>query len=195
MKKKTLFRQLGLEFQPDLKGLVMIKNIFYIICASILLGSCQAMKKLQDGIYIQQRTSANKPYPRVDSMLIVANGNSATQRIMEDIIPLFSESLRKRGIKTRLQFISYADWRINEADFDNRNYAYTLWIYEQDRKMQKLEQFDYLVPIAMKLTDNRSSENVWIATSIINDVVKKQFYKEKYAGTLLLIFRANGIIN
>ena len=76
----------------------------------------------------------------------------------------------------------------------NRNYAYTLWIYEQDRTLQKLDGYDYLVPLAMKLTDNRTSDNVWIATSIFNDIVKKKFYKEKYAGTLMLIFRANGII-
>ena len=74
------------------------------------------------------------------------------------------------------------------------NYAYTLWIYEQDKTLQKLDGYDYLVPLAMKLTDNRTSDNVWIGTSVFNGIVKKKFYKEKYAGTLLLIFRANGIV-
>jgi hypothetical protein len=152
------------------------------------------MKKLEDGVYIQQRTSMNKDYPQVDSLLIVANGNSATKRIMEDVMPFFTEGLKKRGINTVSVFISYNDQKINEAEFNNRNYAYTLWIYEQDRAMQKLDGYDYLVPLAMKLTDNKTSDNVWIATSIFNDIVKKKFYKEKYAGTLMLLFRANGII-
>jgi len=171
-----------------------MKNCILILAASLLLSSCNMTKKLQDGVYIQQRTSMNKDYPQVDSLLIVANGNSATQRIMEDVMPLFTEGLRKRGISTVSVFVSYNDQRINEAEFNNRNYAYTLWIYEQDRAMQKLDGYDWLVPLAMKLTDNKTSDNVWIATSIFNDIVKKKFYKEKYAGTLVLLFRANGII-
>jgi len=152
------------------------------------------MKKLEDGIYIQQRTSVNKDYPQLDSILIVANGNSATKRIMEDVIPIFANDLKKRGVNTNSVFVSYTDKRINESEFNKMNYTYTLWIYEQDKAMQKLEDYDHLVPLAMKLTDNRTSENVWIATSIFNDIVKKKFYKEKYAGTLMLIFRANGIV-
>jgi aspartate-semialdehyde dehydrogenase len=152
------------------------------------------MKKMEDGVHIQQRTSINKDYPIVDSLLIVANGNSATQRIMEDVMPLFTEGLRKRGINTTSLFVSYTDKKINESEFNNRNYAYTLWIYEQDRSLQKLDGYDYLVPLAMKLTDNRTTDNVWIATSVFNDIVKKRFYKEKFAGTLVLILRANGIV-
>ena len=165
-----------------------------LIPAILLLCSCNVMKKLEDGVYIQQRTSMNKDYPRVDSLLIVANGNSATQRIMQDVMPLFEEGLKKRGINTVSVFVSYTDKRINESEFDKRNYAFTLWIYEQDRALQKLDGYDWLVPLAMKLTDNRTSDNVWIATSIFNDVVKKKFYREKYAGTLVLLFKANGII-
>jgi len=172
-----------------------MKHAVYILIVTILLSGCLAMRKLDDGIYIQQRTSLNKIYPQIDSVLIVANGNSATRRIMDEIMSLFSENLNKRGIATEMRFVSYTEYRIKESEFDKENYSYTLWIYEQDRKMQKLENFEYLVPIAMKLTDNRSAENVWIATSIINDIVKKRFYKEKYAGTLALLFQANGIIN
>jgi len=171
-----------------------MKNCILISAASLLLSSCNMMKKLQDGVYIQQRTSMNKDYPQVDSLLIVANGNSATKRIMEDVMPFFTEGLKKRGINTVSVFVSYNDQKINEAEFNNRKYAYTLWIYEQDRAMQKLDGYNYLVPLAMKLTDNKTSDNVWIATSIFNDIVKKKFYKEKYAGTLVLLFRANGII-
>lgn len=171
-----------------------MKNCILISTAAVLLSSCNMMKKLQDGIYIQQRTSMNKDYPQVDSLLIVANGNSATQRIMEDVMPYFTDGLKKSGINTVSVFVSYNDQRINEAEFNNRNYAYTLWIYEQDRTMQKLDGYDWLVPLAMKLTDNKTSDNVWIATSIFNDIVKKKFYKERYAGTLVLLFRANGII-
>ena len=171
-----------------------MKNYFLILTVALLLCSCNVMKKLEDSIYIQQRTSMNKDYPQVDSLLIVANGNSATQRIMEDVMPLFTEGLKKRGINSFSVFISYTDKRINEAEFDNKNYAYTLWIYEQDRAMQKLDGYDFLVPLAMKLTDNRTSDNVWIATSIFNDIVKKRFYKEKYAGMLVLLFRVNGIV-
>lgn len=171
-----------------------MKNYILISAVALVLSGCNMMKKLQDGIYIQQRTSMNKDYPQVDSLLIVANGNSATQRIMEDVMPLFTEGLKKRGINTAAVFVSYNDQRINEAEFNKRNYAFTLWIYEQDRAMQKLDGYNYLVPLAMKLTDNKTSDNVWIATSIFNDIVKKKFYKEKYAGTLMLLFRANGII-
>ncbi len=171
-----------------------MKNGILISVAVLLLSGCKTMKTLDDGIYIQQRTSLNKDYPQVDSLLIVANGNSSMQRIMEDVMPLFTEGLKKRGINSASVFVSYTDKRIVETEFNNRNYAYTLWIYEQDRAMQKLEGYDYLVPLAMKLTDNRTADNVWIATSIFNDVVKKKFYKEKYAGTLVLLFRANGLI-
>lgn len=171
----------------------MRSGLFLVVIAAVLAG-CNAMKKLQDGVYIQQRTPLDKPYPRVDSVLIVANGSSATQQIMDDVIPLFSERLRKRGVTTTSLFVSYTDRRINEAEFDNRKYAYTLWIYEQNRKMQQLENYQYLVPLAMKLTDNRNADNVWIATSVFNNIVKKEFYKEKYAGTLMLLFRANGIV-
>ena len=171
-----------------------MKSVILITTAALILSGCNVMKKLQDEVYIQQRTTINKDYPRVDSLLIVANGNSATQRIMQDVMPCFTEGLRKRGINTISIFVSYNEQRINEAEFNNRNYAYTLWIYEQDRTMQKLDGYDYLVPLAMKLTDNKTADNVWIATSIFNDVVKKKFYKEKYAGTLVLLFRANGII-
>lgn len=171
-----------------------MKKHILIPTVALLLSSCNMMKKLQDGVYIQQRTSMNKDYPQVDSLLIVANGNSATKRIMEDVMPFFTEGLKKRGINTISVFVSYNDKRINEAEFNNRNYGYTLWIYEQDRTMQKLDGYDYLVPLAMKLTDNKTSDNVWIATSIFNDIVKKRFYKERYAGTLVLLFRANGII-
>ena len=171
-----------------MKSYILIPAIAFLFC------SCNAMKKLQDSVYIQQRTSMNKDYPQVDSLLIVANGNSATQRIMEDVMPLFIEGLKKRGINSVSVFISYTDKRIIESEFNNRNYAFTLWIYEQDRALQKLDGYDWLVPLAMKLTDNRTSDNVWIATSIFNDIVKKKFYKEKYAGTLVLLFRANGII-
>jgi len=171
-----------------------MKNCILISTVALLLCSCNMMKKLEDGIYIQQRTSMNKDYPQVDSLLIVANGNSATQRIMEDVMPFFTEGLKKRGINSFSVFVSYTDKRINETEFDNRNYTFTLWIYEQNRTGQKLDGYEYLVPLAMKLTDNRTSDNVWIATSIFNNIVKKRFYKEKYAGTLLILFRANGLI-
>ena len=159
-----------------------------------LLCSCNVMKKMQDQVFIQQRTSMPTVFPDIDSILIVANGSSATQKIMDDIIPLFQESLLQRGINSQSIFVSYKDGRINEEEFDNRNYTYVLWIYEQDRKMQRLENFTYLIPLAIKLTDNSNSENIWIATSIINNMVKKKFYKEKYAGMLALVLRANGLI-
>ena len=171
-----------------------MKNCVLISAAVLLLSSCNMMRKMEDSVYIQQRTSMNKEYPEIDSLLIVGNGNSATQRIMDDVMPFFTEGLRKRGIISSSVFVSYADKRINEAEFNNMNYAYTLWIYEQDRSMQKLDGHDHLVPLAMKLTDNKTADNVWIATSIFNDIVKKKFYNEKYAGTLVLLFRANGLI-
>ena len=171
-----------------------MKSRILIPVVALLLSSCNMTKKMQDGVYIQQRTSINKDYPQVDSILIVANGNSATKRIMEDVMPYFTDGLKKRGVNTISVFVSYADKRIDESAFNKRNYAYTLWIYEQDRALQKMDGYDYLVPLAMKLTDNRTSDNVWIATSIFNDFIKKKFYKERYAGTLMLIFRANGII-
>jgi len=152
------------------------------------------MKKMADNVYIQQRTPPVDGAEIRDSLLIVGNGNSATQRIMEDVMPLFTERLKQRGIKSTSIFVSYSNQRINEADFDNRNHGYTLWIYEQDRSLQKLGDYNYLVPLAMKLTDNRTSDNVWIATSIFNDLVKKRFYKERYAGTLVLLFRASGFV-
>lgn len=161
----------------------------------LLFCSCNAMKKLENSVYIQQRTSANQPYPRVDSLLIVANGNSATRRIIDDVMPLVKDDLKKRGVNSSVEFVSYNDRRIDESRFDHKNYTYTLWIYEQDKKLQKLENYDYLVPLAMKITDNRNNEIVWIATSIFNNIIRKQFYHEKYAGTLVLLFRANGIIN
>ena len=171
-----------------------MKSYLFIPVWASLFCSCNVMKKLDDGVYIQQRTSMNKDYPQVDSILIVANGNSATLRIMEDVMPYFTEGLKKRGINTTSVFVSYTEKRIDETAFNNMNYAYTLWIYEQDRSLQKLDGYDYLVPLAMKLTDNKTADNVWIATSIFNAIVKKKYYKEKYAGTLVLLFRANGII-
>ena len=172
---------------------VMIRSLL-IPALAFLLCSCSAMKKLEDGVYIRQRTTANKDYPQVDSILIVANGNSATKRIMEDVMPCFTDGLKKRGVNSTSVFVSYSDKRIDESEFNKRNYAYTLWIYEQDRTLQKMNGYQYLVPLAMKLTDNRTSDNVWIATSVFNDLIKKKFYKEQYAGMLILIFRANGII-
>ena len=171
-----------------------MKSRILIPVIALLLCSCNMTKKMQDGVYIQQRTSLNKDYPQLDSILIVANGNSATKRIMEDVMPYFTDGLKKRGVNTTSVFVSYSEKRIDEIAFNKRNYAYTLWIYEQDKTLQKLDGYDYLVPLAMKLTDNRTSDNVWIATSIFNDLVKKKFYNERYAGTLMLIFRANGII-
>jgi len=171
-----------------------MKSSLLISILALLFCSCNVMKKMEDGVYIQQRTSLNKDYPQVDSILIVANGNSSTQRIMEDVMPYFTDGLKKRGVNTTSIFVSYTDRRIDESEFNKRNYTYTLWIYEQDKTLQKLDGYDHLIPLAMKLTDNRTSDNVWIATSIFNNYVKKEFYKERYAGTLMLIFRANGII-
>lgn len=171
-----------------------MRPVFLLPVIMLWLTGCNVMKRMEDSVFIQQRTSVNRPYPRVDSLFIVANGNSATQRIMDDIIPLFRDGLQKRGVSSSTLFVSYTDKRINEAEFDNRNYSYTLWIYEQDRRLQQLENYEWLVPLAMKLTDNKNADNVWIATSIINNVVKKKYYREKYAGTLVLIFRANGLI-
>lgn len=171
-----------------------MKSYPLIMVLAFLLCSCNVMKKMEDGVYIQQRTLLNMDDLQVDSILIVANGNSATKRIMEDVMPYFTDGLKKRGVNSTSVFVSYTDKRIDESEFNKRNYAYTLWIYEQDKTLQKLDGYDYLVPLAMKLTDNRTSDNVWIATSIFNDYVKKKFYKERYAGTLMLIFRANGII-
>ena len=167
---------------------------YLVIPAMLLLCGCGMMKKMADSVYIHQRTPAKKDADALDSLLIVGNGNSATQRIMEDVMPLFIERLKERGIASTSIFVSYSNQKINEAEFDNRNYAYTLWIYEQDRSLQRLGEYNYLVPLAMKLTDNRTSDNVWIATSIFNDLVKKRFYKERYAGTLVLLFRASGFV-
>ncbi len=171
-----------------------MKIFLLITLASIFLAGCSVMKKLDDGIFIEQRTPLLHEQPRTDSLLIIANGSSATQQIMEDIFPLFSAALKERGVSSSSLFISYSDSKIDEAEFDQKKYAYTLWIYEQDRELQQLENAPYLVPLAMKLTDNKNSSNIWIATSVFNNIVRKQFYKEKYAGTLMLLFRANGII-
>jgi hypothetical protein len=167
---------------------------YLLIVAILLLCGCGTMKKMADSVYIHQRTAAKPDAGPLDSLLIVGNGNSATQRIMEDVMPLFIERLKQRGITSTSVFVSYSNQRINETQFDNQNYAHTLWIYEQDRSLQKLADHNYLVPLAMKLTDNRTSDNVWIATSIFNDLVKKKFYKERYAGTLVLLFRASGFV-
>lgn len=170
-----------------------MKSLFLIL-AAVILFSCNAMKKLADGVYIQQRSPVTGENAAVDSLLIVANGSSATQRIMEDVIPIFTEGLKKRGVNSASVFVSYTDKRISEPDFNKQNYNYILWIYEQDRKLQKLGDNYYLIPLAMKLTDDRNGKNIWIATSIFNDIIKKRFYNERYAGTLILLFRANGII-
>jgi hypothetical protein len=167
---------------------------FAVIPVILLLCGCGMMKKMADSVYIHQRTPAMTDTVALDSLLIVGNGNSATQRIMEDVMPLFIDRLKQRGIQSTSIFISYSNQKVNEAEFDNRNYAYTLWIYEQDRSLQKLGEYNYLVPLAMKLTDNRTTDNVWIATSVFNDLVKKKFYKERYAGTLVLLFRASGFV-
>ena len=169
-------------------------KIFFIIPVILLLAGCNMMRRLEDSVYIQQRTSAITDFPPMDSLLIVANGNSSTQRIMDEVMPHFIERLKQRGVASRSVFISYSHRRINEAEFKNDNYNYTLWIYEQDRDLQKLNDYTYLIPLAMKLTNNRTGENIWIATSIYNDYVKKKFYKERYAGTLALLFRASGLI-
>jgi hypothetical protein len=73
-----------------------MKSSLLIPLLAILLFSCHTMKKLNDGIYIQQRTSVNKDYPQLDSILIVANGNSATKRIMDDVMPIFTDDLKKK---------------------------------------------------------------------------------------------------
>ena len=162
--------------------------------ALFLLAGCKAMKKMADQVYINQRSTINFTAPRIDSLLIVTSGTSATQQISEDFISLFQQYLKDRGVPSQRLFVSYSGNRIDEAQFDNRNYSYTLWIYEQDRKMQLLDSYDHLVPLAIKLTDNRNSKNVWIANSIINNMVRNKFYRERYAGMLVIIFRANGLL-
>src|SRR6187397_1885689 len=97
----------------NFKKVVMKSNLLIPVLA-FLLCSCNAMKKLEDGVYIQQRTPVNKDYPQVDSILIVANGNSPTKRIMEDVMRYFADGLKKRGINTVSVFISYNDQKINE---------------------------------------------------------------------------------
>ena len=109
-------------------------------------------------------------------------------------MPYFTDCLKERGVNTTSIFVSNTDIKIDESEFNKRSYTYTLWIYEQDRTLQKLDGYDHLVPLAMKLTDNRNSDNVWIATSVFTNYVKKKFHNERYAGTLVLILRANGII-
>lgn len=168
--------------------------VIKILSAALILLSCNETKKLSDGIYIQQRSSMSKEYPLVDSLLIVGNGNAATQRIMDDVMSLFMENLEKRGIKTSSVFVAYSDKRVDEASFNKRNYTYTLWIYEQDRKMQRLEEYTYMIPLAMKITDNRTDDNIWIATSVFNDFVRKKIYKERYANTLISLLKINGLI-
>ncbi|HET9747210.1 MAG TPA: hypothetical protein VFP97_15960 [Chitinophagaceae bacterium] len=167
---------------------------YLVIPVIVVLCGCGMMRKMADSVYIHQRTPAKDDPEILDSLLIVGNGNSATQRIMEEVMPLFIERLKQRGITSTSVFISYSNQRINETEFDNQNYAHTLWIYEQDRSLQKLADHNYLVPLAMKLTDNRTSDNVWIATSIFNDLVRKKFYRDRYAGTLVLLFRASGFV-
>ena len=139
-----------------------MKSSLLIPILALLLCSCNVMKKLEDGVYIHQRTSLNKDYPQLDSILIVANGNSATKRIMEDVMPYFTDGLKERGVNTTSIFISYTDKRIDESEFNKRNYAYTLWIYEQDRTLQKLDGYDHFDPLAMKLTDNRPLQSFYI---------------------------------
>src|SRR6187397_2598706 len=99
-----------------------MKSGSLILLPAILLLGCHTMKKLNDGIYIQQRTSVNKDYPQLDSILIVANGNSATKRIMEDVMPYFTNSLKERGVNTTSLFVSYSENRIDESKFNKRNY-------------------------------------------------------------------------
>lgn len=166
--------------------------LYTAIC--YLLWGCHAMKKLDNHVFIQQRSPIPTELPRIDSLLIVANGNSATRQIMDDIIPIFQQALQERGISSQRLFVSYNEQRINEQEFDNRQFGHVLWIYEQDRKLQQLEKYTYLIPIAIKLTDNSNSKNIWIATSIFNNFIKNKYYKEKYAGTLALLLRANGFI-
>src|SRR6187397_3494158 len=105
----------------NFKKVVMKSNLLIPVLA-FLLCSCNAMKKLEDGVYIQQRTSVNKDYPQLDSILIVANGNSATKRIMEDVMPYFTNSLKERGVNTTSLFVSYSENRIDESKFNKRNY-------------------------------------------------------------------------
>lgn len=156
--------------------------------------SCHVMKKLDDEVHIRQRTPMGDSLPKLDSLLIVANGNSAMRQISEEIIPIFQKHLQSRGVQTSRVFHSYSEGRVNEQEFDNRNYSYTLWIYEQDRRGQMMEDKPHLVPFAIKLTNNQNSSNIWIATSVINSMVTKKFYKERYAGILTLLFRANGLV-
>ncbi len=171
-----------------------MKLVFICPVVAVLFAGCQAMKKLDDQVFILQRSSMSVPLPRIDSLLIVANGTSATEQIAEEFISLFQDHLNKKGVHSQRLFVSYTSQRINEENFDNRRYNYTLWIYEQDRKMQLLQDYDHLVPLAIKLTNNSNSENIWIATSIVNNLVRKKFYREKYAGMLILLFRANGLL-
>ncbi len=172
---------------------MMIRSLIGIALVALLI-SCNAMKKMSDQVYIHQRSIMGQDVLRIDSLLIVTSGSSATQQISEDFIVLFQEYLQKKGVTSQRLFISYSGKRINEESFDNREYAYTLWIYEQDRKMQQLENYNYLIPLAIKLTDNNNSQNIWIATSIINSMVRKKYYREKYAGMLMLMLQANGLI-
>lgn len=177
----------------DFLKFVVMKNVV-IVCFIILTASCQIVKKLDDQVYIQQRSKIDTRKPQIDSLLIVTNGTSAMQRISEDFIALFQDYLNKKGVHSERVFFSYAGNRVNEDNFDNRRYSYTLWIYEQDRKLQLLDNYLHLVPIAIKLTNNTNDENIWIATSIVNSTVRKKWYREKYAGTLILLFKANGLI-
>jgi hypothetical protein len=172
----------------------LVMKLTVILLIALYLTSCSnAMKKLDDNVYIFQRTPFGASLPRIDSLLIVTNGNSAAQRIADEIIPFFQDRLQKRGVQSSTMFFSYSNGRVNEDDFDNKRYTYTLWIYEQDRRGQRLEHVPHLVPLAIKLTNNQNEENIWIATSIVNSSITKKFYREKYAGMLALLFRANGL--
>ena len=89
-----------------------MKSRILIPVVALLFCSCNMTKKMQDGVYIQQRTSLNKDYPQIDSILIVANGNSATKRIMEDVMPYFTDGLKERGVNTTSIFVSYTKFFI-----------------------------------------------------------------------------------
>jgi len=171
-----------------------MKSSIVILLVVILCG-CNVMKKMQDGIYIQQQTPLYVSPVDVDSLLIIGNGNSPTQRILEEYFSLFQQELEEKGVRSNRVFVAYSTERINEISFDKQNYKYTLWVYEQDRASQRLEDYTYLVPLAMKLTDNRSDKNIWIATSVVNTIIRRPYYREKYAGTLFMLFRANGFVN
>ena len=72
-----------------------MKNNLLILVLAVLLCSCSPVKKLEDGVYIHQRTSLSKDYPQIDSILIVANVNSETQRIIENVMNYFKYRFKK----------------------------------------------------------------------------------------------------